>query len=243
MSDYKNNHLSEEQVRDYAHTYSQGYFFNQWEFIEKEFLASRFEDLSGKDKKRYLDLACGRGRILSLAENYFSKTVGADISEQMLKHAADNCVKSELQHSGIEEVTCTEKYDVITMFRYFLNAEPPSRIKALEKVRELISDNGTFITNVHVSSGSIRGLVYRLRNWLCRKPIANTLSFAEFRDLLTSQGFEIQEVYWHSYFPRIGRYTDRISKYALTDFEKFCQKTSIVPETLCESFILICKVK
>ena len=117
-------------------------------------------------------MACGTGRIISFSENYFDESVGVDISQEMLEKATLNCKKSSFYNYDIEEIKDIGRFDVITMFRFFLNAETELRKNALVKVHELLKPEGKFITNIHVSSQSIRGICYKIRNKIKRKNVS-----------------------------------------------------------------------
>ncbi len=242
MSQYTNNHLSKDQVESYGVTYSKGYFYNQWEYIEKPYLQEKFKSLSEDGAKNYLDLACGRGRILSLGGQYFDNTVGVDISEEMLKYAQENCTNANLFQFNISEIQGIGQFDIITIFRFFLNAEKELRKVAIDKIKELLTPDGKFITNIHVNKTSVRGYTYRLRNKLTTSCKANTEGFYEFQEFLNLNGIIITDVYWYSYFPRIGRLTDPVSKFSMTQLEKYCNSKPFIPESLCECFMLTCEV-
>jgi SAM-dependent methyltransferase len=240
MSQYRNNHLTRAQVESYGNTYSKGYFYNQWEYIEKPYLQGKFKSLLEDGAKDYLDLACGRGRILSLGGKYFDNTVGVDISGEMLKYARDACADAKLYQYNIGDIQEIGQFDVITLFRFFLNAEHEVKIQTLEKIKELLKPTGCFIANIHVNKRSPRGYAYRVRNHLGSKNLANTEGYDEIAELLDSIGIAVKEVFWHSYLPRIGLLTDPISKYMLTTLENYCRTSKLIPKSICESFILVC---
>ena len=69
-------------------------------------------------EKRYLDFACGTGRLLSFLENNFAASTGVDISKDMLNIAEKYRKKSELICGDItrEHLLDGRKYDIFTAF-------------------------------------------------------------------------------------------------------------------------------
>lgn len=77
---------------------------------------------------RLLNFACGTGRILSFAESQVDQSDGVDRSAAMLERAARKCRTSRLLLGDIvtDPGLANERYDVITAFRFLLNAEDAS---------------------------------------------------------------------------------------------------------------------
>src|SRR5207249_2994067 len=115
------------KAADYEQFYRQGTSDEAIWGIERDFLAG----LIRRQKSRwgncsYLDFACGTGRVISFVEALVSSSLGIDTSEEMLRVAAKKVQRSELLCIDItERVDLEGTYDLITAFRFFLNAEPP----------------------------------------------------------------------------------------------------------------------
>ena len=111
---------------------------------------------------RYLDFACGTGRIISHLEATVDEAVGVDVSKPMLEIAERNVRRSRLVHADITDGTGTDlgSFDVITAFRFFPRCQDPLRKQAIRALRNLLNDSGILVFNNHLRSES---LGHRLR--------------------------------------------------------------------------------
>ena len=120
---YRNSHSSEGYGKKYFQGYQKGYYFHQWENLEKPILQRILSDLSVNRVESALDFACGTGRILSVLEDYFSETIGVDVSYTMLEYARLMCPQSEIIHQDITVKPLDKTVGLVTAFRFFTNAE------------------------------------------------------------------------------------------------------------------------
>ena len=238
---YSQSHSHPEYGSKYEETYIRGYYFYQWKYIEKPLIEKIFNKLKLLNVKSCLDIACGTGRILSVVEEHFSETYGIDVSESMLEQAKNKCSQSTLIRSDITQIPFNNTFDLITAFRYFLNAEEELREKTLSSVYSLLNKDGIFILNIHVNSRSIRGRYYTLRNKISGKNIANVIEYDDLVSDLNKHGLFVTETYWYSYLPRIGSYFSFIPKYFMPLTEKISRNTDFVPEYMAESFLVVCR--
>lgn len=219
---YRTSHASPGYGEHYSKTYEHGYYANQWQLIEKPLLKTVFGALKDRGRIRYLDFACGTGRILAVGEEFFGDTTGVDISDEMLRVAAQNCTKSKLIRQDITRSPLKTEYDVITAFRFFLNAEPVLADEVLNALHKLLpKKNGTLFINIHVNKNSPLGAIYELRNITTGRKLANTKKYIEFEGVLEQNGFLVERVFWYSFLPRIGWKFSRTSKYLMIPFENF----------------------
>lgn len=153
MKSYSESHLS------HGNTYDQR--FNalpvSHQFArEKVVIAKVVRDFQ---PRKILDLACGTGRICKVIEdlNYPAEDlVGLDISKSMLSEAKKNLTRTRLICCDLDEAEIDyEGFEMITAFRFFCNAEPELRIKALNFVYKSLSSNGVFLFNMHNNQRSI----------------------------------------------------------------------------------------
>ncbi len=84
---------------------------------------------------RLLDFACGTGRVLSALAPLVDSADGVDISENMVAVARGKCPKARLLVGDMlaRPELLQPTYDLITCFRFVLNAEPrpaPARAAA-----------------------------------------------------------------------------------------------------------------
>lgn len=240
---YRDSHSSPEYGRRYEKTYSQGYYYEQWIKIERPLLQNILKRTIDRGASSCLDFACGTGRILLLVEKMFSKTHGVDVSDSMLKIAREKCKKSVIEKRDLAFNPLEERFDVITAFRFFLNAEPSLRNEALMSIYKHLDKNGILVTNCHVNKWSPLGIAYRLREAVWKHKKANILSLSEFKNILEKNSFQIQSVYRYGYLPRTGWYLQWIPRLLMLPFEKFIKKVSIMPGWMAQSFIVVCKRK
>lgn len=147
---------------------------------------------------RLLDFACGTGRVLACLEPLVDAATGIDISAGMVAVARDKCRKAELQVGDIltQPDLLSEKYDVISCFRFLLNVEPELRQRVLCRLRKALREpDGMLLVNVHGNSRSLRHPALLWRRW--REPagrtdaMLNEMSPSEARALLQTSGFQI----------------------------------------------------
>ena len=240
---YRTSHTPSEYGQRYRLTYAQGYYHYQWDQIEKPILAKLVEEQRIRGARSLLDFACGCGRILSFCESSFETAWGVDVSESMLAEARQVCQTSSLFQQDMTVIPLERTFDVVTAFRFFLNAEPTLRSEALRSIHQALNPEGVLIANVHVNSLSILGHVYRLRNAVHGRTIANTLSFRAFESTLQANGFQIERTIWYGFLPRTGFGVDRLSKYLIRPVEKAWQAFHL-PRSMAQCFICVChKVK
>ncbi len=164
---YSNNFNTIEKAIDYdnqeygSHSYSS----LLWG-IEKKLLLeliSEFKLRNDHASIDYLDFACGTGRVLSFLEDYVDIATGIDCSEAMIILAKKRVCRSRVICA---DITLTDKategrYDIITAFRFILNAEPELRLTAMKcLVKRLKNANSWLIFNNHSNLLSIKLLMW-----------------------------------------------------------------------------------
>jgi len=146
-----------------------------------------------------LDFACGTGRIAGFLENRVAQAVGVDVSELMLDEAKRKLTRTELICADItkEDVFKGRKFNLITAFRFFLNAERALRKAALESLVPLLDENGYFVFNNHRNSTSplVR---FKYGRWRKKR---NFMSMAEMSDMAGQAGLEIVKIYPIGFLP------------------------------------------
>ncbi len=149
-----------------------------------------------------LDYACGTGRILSFFVELFSDAkisidaTGMDVSEQML--ATIKGSPAQLIKIDVSTESATESdFDIITCFRFFLNAEDNLRNSILKQLYGMLKQDGCLIVNNHGSCFSFLGLLHLF------KGNTHCMSDSEFLQILHSNGFEVEKVYGLGLFPGV----------------------------------------
>ncbi len=150
-----------------------------------------------------LDFACGTGRITSLLERRVATSTGVDVSESMLTIAKEKLKRTEIIRADItrENILRPKKFNLITAFRFFLNAEPELRLAAIKALVELLAEDGILVFNNHHNTGSpwIKLLsIYRR----CKNPQStfNVMSINQMKQLVEQAGLEIVEIYPVGFF-------------------------------------------
>ena len=92
---------------------------------------------------RYLDFACGTGRVTSVVEQLAQDSNGLDIPDSMLVEARQKCSKTTfISGDIIRESLDIAPVDLVTAFRFFGNAEDELRNSVLSKLSDLVKPGG-----------------------------------------------------------------------------------------------------
>src|SRR5260221_3366186 len=112
-----------------------------------------------------LDFACGTGRLLAYLDDIVPLLVGVDISPDMLAVAAERAPRARLVCGDVtaDPGLVTEQFDLLTAFRFLVNAEDELRSDALRWLRTRLAPGGRFIANFHLNPQSARGAYTNLR--------------------------------------------------------------------------------
>ena len=147
----------------------------------------------------YLDFACGTGRVIEFMESRVSKSQGIDTSPEMLRVAATKLQRSELICTDITTSGAPEgRYDLITAFRFFLNAEPPLRVAVMRALAfRLKNPQSLLVFTNHGNPFSYKAVawpIHRTRQLLFgRRPAGNYLTHRQIKHLLDESGLQIVE--------------------------------------------------
>ncbi len=177
----------------------------------QRFLWSREQEILLKILEKYfdgrdvhlLDFACGTGRITEFLENRVKTPMGIDVSDSMLTIAQEKLKRTELIKADItaENILKPRKFNLITAFRFFLNAEPELRSAAFKKLADLLEEDGYLVFNNHQNSGSpwmrLRFAHYRKKN---PQGTFNVMSIEQMKNLAEGAGLEIVEIYPAGFF-------------------------------------------
>jgi SAM-dependent methyltransferase len=153
------------------------------------------------------DFACGTGRVLEFLSRYFPSPVGIDISPDMLALARVRCPRAPLILGDVTTVPglAPGPFDLITAFRFFLNAEPSLQSQALAWMRDSLRPGGVVIANLHLNPASLRGMYLRLRMSRATRP--QMMSIGHARRTFEAHGFTVRQILGYSFLPyrRDGR--------------------------------------
>jgi predicted TPR repeat methyltransferase len=157
---------------------------------ESAFLRGLIPYLFPRGIGRYLDFACGTGRISEVVSPFASEAIGVDVSDSMLAKARERCpamsfLKADLTNH--RNRPALGQFDLVTAFRFFGNAQDELRTSALETIRDLLKDDGYFVLNNHRNPSSLLSLLDRFR----RDGEPMDLSHFKLRGLLAASGLRI----------------------------------------------------
>lgn len=250
-ANYRECHVQGDDVDAYRDVYAAGYYAAQWQQLEQPWLRRVFDELTAGGARTMLDLACGQGRITLLGAKYFDHVQGIDYSELMLARAQQSQAEDHslanadlrFEVGDVRTFDAHAPYDVVTAFRFLLNAEDDLRLEGIRCARRNIAPAGTFIANVHCAATSPLAWFYRgsgaMRRVLGKpvNPVRNSLSLRELKAKFAAEGFQVDRVYRYSLLPRVGRLTDPLAEKHLANFERLGR---IVPglSLLSQAFVV-----
>lgn len=200
MKDYRESHKQDRIATQYEEVvYRAGSYDNMlWKF-EQGILEREVTDLKKTvTRVSLLDFATGTGRIIGFLEDEVAEAVGVDNAEAMLIRARSHVKKAELILCDItaEDALVGRSFDVITAFRFFLNAQPELRDAAFRAlVAKLRTEESLFIFNIH---GNLLSHRFFSKLWyMMRGRRLNTTTVWQARRMARSHGLEI--VRWYGF--------------------------------------------
>ena len=203
IESYRSSHVG--QGHDYHSRFSDNPRRSLIWSIEQQLLTQICDrHLSGREIE-YLDFACGTGRILGFLESRMKTATGVDVSDSMLELASENAQQAELVRADItqENVLTGRKFDLITAFRFFPNAEAELRNSVMSELVRMVKDNGFIVFNNHRSTSSLRSRLARIAT-VGKRGNGGMSPHAVF-DLVDQCGLEIVKVYHAGVVPEWER--------------------------------------
>ncbi|MBX7120083.1 MAG: class I SAM-dependent methyltransferase [Gemmatimonadaceae bacterium] len=164
---------------------------------EQAVLRQLLRDQFGDRPIDLLDFACGTGRITSALEPHVRSAVGVDVSPSMLAQAREKLQRTELVEGNLLEgdLLAGRRFNLITAFRFFVNAEPGLRLAAIKALAPLLTEDGCLVFNNHQNLGSAYIQITKAYARLKGFKFANTLSIAECETLCAAAGLRITRIY------------------------------------------------
>ena len=194
---YLDSHKAPEKGLSYDRAYATDPLLRYLWGREQAVLDSILAELYAKTPVDLLDFACGTGRVAGALEDQVRSATGVDVSESMLDVARAKLQRTELINANLldEPVLQGRRFNLITAFRFFVNAEPDLRRGALRALEPLLTQDGHFVFNNHHNAGAIYSRLARAHHRLRRRPPHVTLSLDECEKLLAEVGLEFERVY------------------------------------------------
>jgi predicted TPR repeat methyltransferase len=238
--DYRTTHAGAESwAKDYdAKLFSPGSFDAAiWE-REQELLDRIVQQHIGR-RESYLDFACGTGRVLSRVEPLFASAMGLDISQTMLAAARERVQKATLvQGDATREPAVLEhrRFDFITAFRFFLNAQPALRDEAMAFLASALKDQDSrLLFNVHGNRHSTRALL-AAKARITHEKFAS-MSLRESIELAARHGLEVVE--WYG----IGSYDKALLRLMPMRTWRWAERAAALPKRFAVYLYFVCRRK
>ncbi|MEM8950080.1 MAG: class I SAM-dependent methyltransferase [Pseudomonadota bacterium] len=195
--DYRTSHQGKGE--DYQNRFSgASHRALMWRIEQRILKALLHKHFAEPGQVRLLDFACGTGRILRLLESDVGTATGVDVAQSMLDVAKRHVQKARLLCADITKADDLDdqRFDLITAFRFFPNAEPALRDEAMAKLVALLAPGGLLMFNNHLRLDSARHralLAKDRRGRLKNRRRLHGMSDREVADLAARHGLEIVE--------------------------------------------------
>lgn len=161
--------------------------------LEQRALDTIWRDYLDGRRVSHLDFACGTGRILRHFCDRVTDATGVDVSSSMLEVARKVVPAAELIEADLTKAAVLEgrRFDLITAFRFFPNAEPELRRAAFSVLARHLAPQGVLIFNNHKNRNSLRR---SLSGLLGRAVSRGTMTHDQVHALVADAGLRVQRV-------------------------------------------------
>lgn len=188
--DYRDSHIERGGV--YDSNLLESPFDNYMAIHERRILSKVIPDTFPNGVDRYLDFACGTGRITQLVSSYAKQPMAVDISESMLARAREKCPGVTFHLADLtKDKVDFDPFDLVTSFRFFGNAQQELRESVIAVLKGLVKPGGYLIVNNHRNPDSFAAKFHKISGGVMEMD----LTHRKFDFLLQSNGFEIVKKY------------------------------------------------
>ena len=189
--DYRHSHLK--RGESYDATLAGAPFDNYMARAEAEHLRRIVPALYPNKVPRYLDFACGTGRITSVVAPMCAEAVGVDISPSMLEQARPKTPSAKFIHADLTRADVDlGQFDLITSFRFFGNAQQALRRQVMQTLARVLRPGGHLVINSHCNPLSLAVLFNTLTGG---GSSGMDLHYFKLKALLRDHGLEIVQVH------------------------------------------------
>ena len=238
FEDYRTSHVGAESwAQDYdGKLFAPGSFdAAMWEREQR--LLDRILDQHVSRRGSYLDFACGTGRVLSYVEPHFWAAVGLDISDTMLAVARERAPNVKLVQADATRNPAAlgnRRFDFVTAFRFFLNAQPALRDDAMAFLASTLRDRTSLLLfNVHGNRYSTRALL-AAKAMFTREQFAS-MSVRDSFKLAERHGLEVVE--WYG----IGSYDKSLLRLAPMRAWRWAEAVAPLPKRCNVYLYFLCR--
>ena len=202
--DYRKSHLRSGIGESYHASFARDPYRNLLWGLEKRVLDRILVECLGDRDVHHLDFACGTGRILSYVADRARVSVGVDVSPSMLSVAKETSGRSEIYQADLttNDILEERKFDLITAFRFFPNAQPSLRNDAMRVLVRHLGEGGRLVFNNHKNLSSVKYRLARLRG----RGGFKGMSLSEASELSSKNGLEIERSYAMGFTPASDRH-------------------------------------
>lgn len=139
--------------------------------------------------QRYLDFACGTGRITEQVAPMARQSTGVDISPTMIEEARKKCPQTRFHLADLtQQDPDLGEFDLITSFRFFGNAQDELREGALRAITKRLTRGGHLVINSHRNPRALYALLNRMTGGTAG---SMDLHLPKLRGLLERHGLDI----------------------------------------------------
>jgi len=207
-ADYRRSHVGVALAAAYHDDFTARLPGRYWATVEQPLLADLLAEATTRplDELHHLDVASGSGRVLAWLQPRTARSTAIDISDDMLAHARATVPGATFVVGDASAMRFAQPFDLVTAFRFFLNAGPELRADVLDRIGECLAPGGLLVANIHAQPWSTLGLWRRAKRRLGR-PADSVLTAAAFQRMLGDHGFEVVAERTYGYLPltrRIG---------------------------------------
>ncbi len=194
---YRDSHRSEGKGAAYDQRYAENdrrrLFWALEQRVLEAILQARFRD----QQIHLLDFACGTGRLTRFLEEQVTTSTGVDVSTSMLEVARKKVKRTRLIQADLtmHNVLGSRRFNLITAFRFFLNAEPELRKQVIGVLASLLGPAGYLVFNNHRNLSAPWSVASHIRNRRnSRAPLHRFMSLHDMRSLAAGAGLKVVEV-------------------------------------------------
>lgn len=159
--DYRASHL--DKGGQYDASLAESPFDAYMSSWERRHLPSLLRRFYPNGPQRYLDFACGTGRITAQVAPLARQSTGVDISPTMIEEAQKKCPQTQFHLADLTQQNLSlGDFDLITSFRFFGNAQDELREGAMKAIAKRLANGGHLVINSHRNPRALYALFDRL---------------------------------------------------------------------------------
>ncbi len=186
--DYRDIHV--DRGGHYDATLAASAFDNYMSLWEEKHVRELLPRVCPNGIDRYLDFACGTGRLTRVIADYAREVVGVDISATMLEAARPKLPRARFVLADLTSETVElGQFDLVSSFRFFGNAEPALRAAVLRALSPMVRMGGYLLVNNHRNPWALMNVFDRLTGGTADVHLTPPM----FKRILADAGFDIVE--------------------------------------------------